>query len=122
MKTFNDYLNNIENSNNKETLKNVFNHIKDKYPYLKTEIKWSQPMFINEDTFIIGFNASKQHFSIAPERASIIYFEDYLKENKIEYSKMIIKIKWGQEINFELIDMLIEHNLKEKAGYKTFWR
>ena len=42
----------------------------EKFPQLKEENKWNQPMFNDHGTFIIGFSIAKGHIAVAPEAGS----------------------------------------------------
>lgn len=119
MKTFDDYLAILEN---KSILNEVFNHIRNKFPELKEEIKWNQPMYILNDTFIIAFSVAKNHFSIAPEEHTMVIFEDELKKASYSYSKKLFRIKWTDEVNYDLLDKIISYNIDTKKGFTSFWR
>lgn len=123
MKQFETFYSKIENPENRNKFKNLMDDIHNTFPQLKAEIKWNQPMFILNDTFIIGFSVSKNHFSVAPEHKTIIDFAAQIKEQNyiISKSNLLFNIKWTDTINFELIKRLIEHNIKIKANCKTFW-
>lgn len=73
MKIFDEFLKTISNSDNRKKLKNVLSWVNKNYPFLVTELKWNQPMFIDHGTFIIGFSVAKDHFSIAPEKKQCDY-------------------------------------------------
>lgn len=62
-----EFLNKVNNPVLKDKLATIFTQIQQEFPSLTTEIKWNQPMFIMDGTFIIGFSAAKAHISIAPE-------------------------------------------------------
>ena len=77
---FQGFLDNIENLEHRERMEGILRHIADKFPRLKREIKWSQPMFSDHGTFIIAFSISKQHISVAPEAVVLDRFDDEIKE------------------------------------------
>lgn len=116
------FIESIEIEKNRNRMVEVLNYIKNKFPNLKQEFKWSQPMFTMDGTFIIGFSVAKNHMSIAPEYVCLHHFSDYLDEHKIEYSKMLAKIPWDKDFNYELLDMFIEFNMEDKKGLNSFWR
>lgn len=79
-------------------------------------------MFVRNNTFILGISASKEHFSIAPEKITLDRFINRYIENNYKYSKMIFKIKWTDKINYDLIYDIVKLNIEEKFNLKTFWR
>lgn len=122
MNDFKEILKNIENEEHKNRLEELLNWVIAKYPTLKPEIKWNQPMFSNEGTFIIGFSVSKQHIAVAPEQAGIKKFIEEIEEVGYDHTHEIIRIKWKQKIDYELLDKIINYKIQDKAGYTTFWR
>ena len=119
MDLFNDFLNKIENIDNKNKVKSLLENRIKEFPNLKPIIAWNQPMFTNQDTYIIGFSVSKNHLAIAPEAK---YLEQFKNDIKYETSKQLIKIKWNEEIDYDLIKKIIKYNVEDKTGYKKFWR
>ncbi|WP_368653881.1 iron chaperone [Ornithinibacillus sp. 4-3] len=79
-------------------------------------------MFTNNGTFIIGFNAAKKHFAVAPEPATIKHFMDEIVANEYSYTTSLVRFPWDQPVNYHLISQFIEFNIKDKATNKTFWR
>lgn len=55
MEVFADFLAGIDDPFHRERTEEVLTWITEKYPNLKKEIKWKQPMFTDHGTYIIGF-------------------------------------------------------------------
>lgn len=119
---FASFLQGIDNQEHREKTETVFNWITEKYPKLTTEIKWKQPMFIDHGTFIIGFSVSKKHLAVAPEEVTIKHVEEDIQKAGYDYTKGIIRIPWDSEINYELLEKMIDFNIWDKANCTTFWR
>ena len=122
MSPFNDYLQTIDDVDQRDKMTHIFNWITEHYPNLKTDIKWNQPMFIDGVTFIIDFSISKKHFSISPEVKTIALFAEDIEAAGYDHTKNIIRVRWDQEMNFELLAKMIDFNIEDKAGYTKFWR
>jgi hypothetical protein len=122
MDTFAEYLSQLDSPQHQEMLKGVLAWIMKKYPDLTPRVAWNQPMFVAHGTFIIGFSAAKNHFSVAPERAGMIRFSNEIAQSGYEQSKMFLRIKWTDAIDYDLLGKIIEYNLREKADCHTFWR
>jgi uncharacterized protein YdhG (YjbR/CyaY superfamily) len=122
MKTIESYFENMENIKQKERMETLIHYIQKEYPFLDLEIKWNQPMFINNGTFIIGFSYSKKHIAVALEKAALDHFTDLIKERGFKHSKMLFYFPWDKDIDYEMLKTMIDYNIEDKKGYKTFWR
>ena len=122
MKEFTDFLEGIDNLQHRERTEEVLTWVNEKYPQLKPEIKWNQPMFTDHGTYIIGFSTSKQHLAVAPENAGINHVADDIEKAGYDYTKGIIRIKWKNPVDYSLLEKMIEFNIFDKADCTTFWR
>ena len=122
MDEFNDYLTTIEQPESRQKMMTVLSWITTHYPHLTREIKWNQPMFIQEGTFILALSASKFHFSVSPEFAGMAHFSSRIKASGYSQSSMLFRIKWTDEVDYQLLGDIIEWNMVQKKGLKTFWR
>lgn len=122
MGDFKEYLDAIDEADQQDKMNQILTWIQENYPELETRIKWNQPMFLHEGTYIIGFSYSKHHIAVAPETKAIKKFKDYIEETGFSYTDNIIKIRWEDSIPYNLIKELIEYNIEDKKGYEKFWR
>lgn len=122
MKNFKDFLDSIDDLDKRARMEGILSHIKEKFPQLKEEIKWKQPMFSDHGTFIIGFSISKGHISVAPESVVISRFESEIETSGYTYTKETFRIKWSDEVNFELLDKIIAYNIEDKKDIEGYWR
>lgn len=122
MKNFKEFLNKIDEPDKREHLESILNYIKEGFPQLKEEIKWSQPMFSDHGTFIIGFSIAKGHIAIAPESKVIELFNKEIKEAGYSHTKELFRIKWSDEIDFELLKKIIAYNIEDKKDMTKYWR
>ena len=122
MGDFKEYLDAIDDADQQDKINQILTWIQENYPELETRIKWNQPMFLHEGTYIIGFSYSKHHIAVAPETKAIKKFKDYIEETGFSYTDNIIKIRWEDSIPYNLIEELIEYNIEDKKGYEKFWR
>ena len=114
MKNFSDFLKGIAETEKREKMGMILNYIKEKYPQLQEEIKWNQPMFSDHGTFIIGFSISKGHISVAPESVVINLFKKEIEEAGYSCAQEVFRIKWTDEVNFELLDKIVAYNIETK--------
>ncbi|MDR2276373.1 MAG: DUF1801 domain-containing protein [Vagococcus sp.] len=117
-----EYIKNIDEPLKQEKVEELLLWITDNYPSLTPVIKWNEPMFILNNTFIIGFSISKKHIAVSPEVKGIQQHEKEIDAANYEHTKNIIRIKWGQTINYELIKNIIDFNIVDKENSTAFWR
>ncbi|BAS47101.1 hypothetical protein SSCHL_2321 [Staphylococcus schleiferi] len=124
METLDDFLETIDKEAHREKLKNVLQTILENYPELTMEIKWNQPMLLYKDngSFILGFSKAKPHFAISPEKYTLDTFADDIKAAGYQMTKMFLKIKWTDEVNYDLLYRIIDFNIKDKKDSSSFWR
>ena len=122
MKDFQMFLNNIGETDKKERMKGILNDIKRHFPQLKEEIKWNQPMFTDHGTFIIGFSISKAHIAVAPEAVVISLFEKEIEEAGYSHTQELFRIKWTDQVDFDLLHKLVAYNIENKKDMTKFWR
>lgn len=122
MEKFSKIIDKIEDEENRLKFQGLLEHIIKKHPDLKEEIKWNQPVFTKNGTFIISATPYKKHFSIVPEAAAVRKFSDEIERAGYRAKDMTIGIDWTDEVDFDLIDKMIEFQIEDKKDYKSFWR
>lgn len=122
MKNFDEYLATINDPEQRKTISGLLSWIIEQYPSLVPIIKWNQPMFTDHGTYIIGFSTSKKHFSVSPEVKTLKYFQEDIEQAGYDHTENIIRIKWGQNISYDLLKKMIDFNIEDKAEFTKFWR
>lgn len=122
MEIFDKWLMTIENPDHRSKMKELLDWIQKDFPRLGTVIKWNQPMFTDHGTFIIGFSTSKNHFSIGLEKPAVDEFKEEMEARGIDFSKMTVRVKWDESVDYELIKQLIAFQMEDKKECQTFWR
>lgn len=122
MKRLDQFLNDITSIDHREKISNILTWVQNNFPELTLEFKWNQPMFLHHGTYIIAFSVAKAHFAFSPEQAGIVVFKDEAELLGYKTSKMLIKVKWTDEVNYEFIRKVIEFNMNDKIACKSFWR
>lgn len=103
-------------------MESILNNMKEKFPQLKEEIKWNQPMFSDHGTFIIGFSVAKGHIAVAPEEVVIRRFEKEIEEAGYSHTQELFRIKWKDEVDFDLLYNMVSYNIEDKKDMTKFWR
>lgn len=122
MDAFHEYLEKLEHPEHRTRVEEVLTWVGTTFPELKPIIAWNEPMFSHHDTFIIGFSVAKHHMAVSPEVAGITKFEEEIKANGYTHTKGIFRIKWSDDVNYELLRKMIAFNIEDKAETKKFWR
>ncbi|MCG7337982.1 DUF1801 domain-containing protein [Staphylococcus sp. ACRSN] len=122
MELFKAFIDSLEKDDQKETMTQLFHWIQETFPQLDTTVKWNQPMYTDHDTFIIGFSKAKQHFSIAPETKAMDAFSDRIDKSGYAQTNNLFKIKWTQDIDYDLLKTIIQYNIDDKQECTSFWR
>ena len=120
MKDIQEYLEKMEEAQRKK-LSEIVDFIRFNYPELTVEIKWNQPMFIEHDTFIIGFSYSKKHISVAVEKPIKDDYEKRIEASGYHQTIKLFYIRWDQEIDYKLLADLINETRLIKKDYNKFW-
>lgn len=122
MEIFEDFLNKIDDLDNRGRTRKVLAWVRETYPNLSPRIAWNQPMFTDHGTFIIGFSIAKKHLAVAPESVAIRRFSSQIIEAGYSHTKELIRIPWDMEVNYSLLAKLIEFNIEDKTDCTSFWR
>lgn len=121
-KILNEYIEKFSDAHQKKRLKEIFTWMASTFDALHVEVKWNQPMFMLEKTFIIAFSPSKKHLSVAPEQACLNHFEAAITARGFKRSKELWMIPWDRDIPYDLLHDMVAFNINEKAGMTQFWR
>ena len=122
MEAFAEYLDRLDKPEQRDGMEEVLGWVLKKYPRLEPKIAWKQPMFTDHGTFIIGFSASRNHFSVSPELAGMIRLADDIAKSGYEYTKQLVRIPWKGSVDYSLLEKMIEFNIEDKADHTNFWR
>lgn len=122
MEVFAKYLAGIDNPDHRERTEEILAWVANRFPNLEGKIKWNTPMFTDHGTYIIGFSTAKNHMSISPEEVGMVQFANDIAEAGYSATKGLFRIPWKEPVNYELLEKMIEFNIKDKADYTKFWR
>lgn len=122
METFDDFLATIDDLEHRAKLDDVFAWVRKTFPQLEERIAWNQPMFTDHGTFIIAFSVAKAHFAVAPEAVPLEVFNERIQKAGYTQTKQLFRIKWSQDVDYELLRDIIAFNIEDKAGHTSFWR
>lgn len=122
MDIFEDIINGIEQVEQKQMFIAILAWMQEHYPTLDKRISYGQPTYTSHGTFIISFSLFKHHMTVNTEKPVIEALQPILADYPYEVKNMVVKIKNGQEIKFDLINMIIEKQLRDKKDWPKYWR
>ena len=118
---FEEFLLKIDDVEKQKRIRDILSWVEDTFS-LDKKVGWNQPMFTDHGTFIIGFSIAKHHISIAPESKTIAKYSQEIINNGYTHTVEIFRIKWDQDVNYDLLNKLIQFNIEDKKDYNAFWR
>lgn len=121
MDTLQEFFETIPNDDHRARFQEVVDWTGRTFPDLEMAIKWNQPMFIHHGTFIIAYSAASKYLTVAPEIQVLNEFLDQITDHGYGHTKMKFQIRWDQEVNYALLQNIIERCIEFKKGSKTFW-
>lgn len=119
--TLDDYLTSITKPENANQLNDLLNGIQNQYPQFELRIAWNQPMFIDHDTFIIGFSAATNDLAVAIEAPIFEKYLDQIKALGYRATKRQFHVTWGTDIDQLLLHHLIDDAIELKKNMTSFW-
>ncbi|ARN90965.1 iron chaperone [Levilactobacillus brevis] len=119
---FEGYINRIDNVTNRDRLRTVLTWVQETFPQLEQRYAWNQPMFTDHGTFIIGFSVAKPHMAFAPEGQGMAHFAEQIGAAGYNPGKKFGRIKWTQDVDYDLLKQIIQYNIDDKSDCTTFWR
>ncbi len=117
----NEYLEKIIDDNKRNTFEDLLKWTKETFTDLELHMKWNQPMFLYNETFIIYYTNAKNHISIAPEKLVLDEYVDQITDLGYEHTKMLFKIKFIETINHDLLKRVINRSIEIKKDLSRFW-
>lgn len=72
------------------TMKNIFSAVQTKFPGLELVIAWNQPILRNEDGYVLGLSASKNHITVNP------FSGEAIEKNSTKLKNLVVNKKTFQ--------------------------
>lgn len=119
---FEEFVDKIDNPEHQTRVRHVLEWVQSEFPQLEQRYAWNQPMFTDHGTFIIGFSVAKPHLAFAPEGPVMAHFATEIAADNYNPGKKFGRIKWTQDVDYDLLHQIIAFNIADKADCTTFWR
>ncbi len=115
------YFDQVGNSNAQHIVEELYNWLITLDDNLMPLYAWNKPMIKYNETFICGVTVAKQHMTLAFETQVQDMFKDQIIASGYGLNLKTFKIKYNQEINYELLTEMVMYSIKLKKSITTFW-
>lgn len=96
-----------------KTIKAMIKAITEKHPDLELVIAWNQPMLRLGTFYVFGASTSKNHISIAPWSAEVLYkFRPKLSEFRVTKKMIAVPNDWA--VDAKLLQAMVRARLAER--------
>lgn len=116
------YFEKVEDLNNRNLVSKLYEDLVGLDENLNILYAWNNPMIKYKETFICGVTVAKAHFTLAFEAEALDFFRERIIENGYGMNLKTFKIKYNQEIDFELLSQMVLFSIELKKDAKGFWK
>ncbi|WOO88868.1 YdeI/OmpD-associated family protein [Mollicutes bacterium LVI A0078] len=116
------YFEKVEDLNNRNLVAKLYDDLVGLDENLNILYAWNNPMIKYKETFICGVTVAKAHFTLAFEAEALDFFRERIIENGYGMNLKTFKIKYNQEIDFELLSQMVLFSIELKKDAKGFWK
>lgn len=116
------YFEKVEDLNNRNLVSKLYEDLVGLDENLNILYAWNNPMIKYKETFICGVTVAKAHYTLAFEAEALDFFRERIIENGYGMNLKTFKIKYNQEIDFELLSQMVLFSIELKKDAKGFWK
>lgn len=116
------YFDQIEDSTNRQKVVNLYEQLLLIDPDLSPLYAWNNPMIKYKEAFNCGISVAKAHFTLAFDTEALDFFKERIIENGYGLNLKTFKIKYNQEIDFELLRDMVLFSIALRQNAKGFWK
>ncbi len=116
------YFEKVENPTDRQNVEQLYHDLVGIDENLTILYAWNNPMIKYKETFIAGVTVAKAHFTMAFENEALEFFRERIIENGYGLNLKTFKIKYNQEVDFELLREMVLFSIELKKDAKGFWK
>lgn len=116
------YFDKVENSENRKKVEELYNQLVELDPNLHILYAWNNPMIKYKEAFNCGITVAKAHFTLAFDTEALEFFKERIIENNYGLNLKTFKIKYDQEIDFDLLKDMVLFSIALRQDAKGFWK
>jgi uncharacterized protein YdhG (YjbR/CyaY superfamily) len=117
-----EYISAIKDPKKEKIFRGVIEKVKKMSPGIEISMKWNNPMAVLDDKFVIGFSAYNDFISVGLEGKESEKFAKEITDSGYSKNIYTFKIKWDDEINYSLLNKIVNFSISDKKGTNKFWR
>lgn len=115
MQVFDDYLTAMADPQHRTRLTEILRWLSEEFPDLTPKLSRSQPVFLDGETFIIGFEHKAQALVVNPERAGVQYFSEKIISAGFDHDESVFRMPWNGVVDYQLLEEIVKFNILDKA-------
>lgn len=115
------YFEKVEDIANRQKVENLYNQLVGLDPDLNILYAWNNPMIKYKESFNCGITVAKAHFTIAFDSVALEFFKERILEAGYGLNLKTFKIKYNQEIDFDLLREMVLFSIELRKDAKGFW-
>ncbi|WP_413628237.1 hypothetical protein R4B61_03390 [Fructilactobacillus vespulae] len=117
-----EYLDTIKDPNNRIKFAATLEWVTNNFPDLQLEIRYNAPMLVKNNSYIVGFSAYKNHYSIGLEGQEVTkLFITKAEQLNFKCLHKTIQIPYSASLPDEFFTEIIKFKIEQKKDCKTFW-
>lgn len=116
------YFDQVENIESRGKVVDLYNQLVAIDPDLSTLYAWNSPMIKYKESFNCGITVAKAHFTIAFDPEALEFFKERIIANGYGLNLKTFKIKYDQQIDFELLREMVLFSIALRQDATGFWK
>ncbi len=116
------YFEQVEDLANRKKVEELYANLVAIDPDLSILYAWNNPMIKYKESFNCGISVAKAHFTMAFDTEALEFFKDRIIDDGYGLNLKTFKIKYNQEIDFELLREMVLFSIALRKDAKGFWK
>lgn len=116
------YFEQVEDGENRQKVVDLFNKLVAVDDNLTQIYAWNSPMIKYKEAFNCGITVAKAHFTMAFDTQALEFYKERILENGYGLNLKTFKIKYNQEIDFELLTEMVLFSIALRQDATGFWK
>lgn len=116
------YFDKVADANNRKMVEDLYAQLVAIDPDLHILYAWNNPMIKYKESFNCGLTVAKAHFTLAFDTEALDFFKERIIEKGYGLNLKTFKIKYTQEVDFELLKEMVLFSIALRKDAKGFWK
>lgn len=116
------YFEQVEDLENRQKVVSLYEQLVAIDPDLSILYAWNNPMIKYKESFNCGITVAKAHFTMAFDTEALEFFRERIIAAGYGLNLKTFKIKYNQEIDFDLLREMVLFSIELRRDAKGFWK